>query len=519
MRDRRANKSRLVVSAQKRETALNTEQVLCTLFLLEMSDILKSGKLGEKDAVLAGGPSEPEKQFIFGGSAEGPITFNKMQPQHLGFLAAYGLGDVTTVAAGGGYLHTIKPLLDPVDAGRDVPTFTAVQQLGTILKRLFTSMAVDSFTLSFAKNDWVKCSGSLRGTGKTQLNLIMDSVAGFSDDATVTLTANAVEGADAAARLDSIHSVRFTPDAGGGAIECYVKSASDATPAEIGIEPPDSSGHNAGTYEIDYVPVETASLDTGSATADPEYDHANRTSKLTDSAATMTPDEHIGRWLVMTSGTATGRFFQIADNTATEVFCDGYNLYAEGVRSADTYKIVQYGWLPIDQAKVSEPAMRANSIEAIVGGDYNGSSFTGGRRLGGDANSVEWTYSNNLEAGFKSDAKDYANAMDRTERSQELRLDRELKDAVYQALMERRGGAQADEAPYFAVRIAGEGPEYEAGYTFYWEVIFPRCALLNPDPGLDGQKLVESMQVSILAHPDHGSVIVRVRNEVASYAA
>lgn len=520
MRDRQAYHNKLVVSANNKEPALNTEQAPDTLFLVEQSDILAFGRRAEKETVLAGGPAEPQRSYYLGNLVEGPLSFNRFQPQHLAFLAAYGLGSCSTAAAGGGYLHTITPVDSQVSANRDVPTFTAVQRLGeSILKRLYTSLAVDSFNLGFRRDEWVTASATLKGTGKVQDNIVTEEVAGNSDETSVTLAANAVEGATAQARLDSAHSVAFALDSGGGWVECQRVSISDATPAVITITPPDDSGSNAGTYRVVYVPDEDTSLATGTATADPEYDYSNNQSTLTDSVATMVADEHIGRWLVMTAGTASGSIFKITDNTVTEIICAGYDLYTQGVRSADAYKIVQFGWLPINQSKVSEPPMRTNQVEVILGGDYDGASFTGGRRLRDECEAVEWAFSNSLDVAFLADSGDFAGAIDRGERSQTLKVDRRMKDAIYQALLARGSGENDDEPEYFAVRITGEGPEYETGYTFYWEVIFPKVGLMSATPSQSGGKLQESAELAVLAHETHGSVIVKVRNQVATYAA
>ena len=81
-------------------------------------------------------------------------------------------------------------------------------------------------------------------------------------------------------------------------------------------------------------------LDTGqsgSATSDPPND---ATGVLTDTGAAYSIDEHNGRTLLMTSGTAKGLIYTIDDTTATTIVCTGDNLYSDGVRSADTYKII-----------------------------------------------------------------------------------------------------------------------------------------------------------------------------------
>lgn len=75
----------------------------------------------------------------------------------------------------------------------------------------------------------------------------------------------------------------------------------------------------------------------GSATSDPPND---TTGVLTDTAQSFTADSHNGKTLVMTSGLAKGNAYTIDDTTATTLVCTGDNLYADGVRSGDSYLVL-----------------------------------------------------------------------------------------------------------------------------------------------------------------------------------
>lgn len=78
--------------------------------------------------------------------------------------------------------------------------------------------------------------------------------------------------------------------------------------------------------------------DSGTATSDPPDD---ATGVLTDTGAAYDVDEHNGpRTLLMTSGNANGNIYSIDDTTATTLVCTGDNLYADGVRSGDSYKVL-----------------------------------------------------------------------------------------------------------------------------------------------------------------------------------
>lgn len=76
--------------------------------------------------------------------------------------------------------------------------------------------------------------------------------------------------------------------------------------------------------------------DSGTATSNPPND---ATGVLTDTGAAYDADEHNGRSLVMIDGTAAGNIYTIDDTTATTIVCTGDNLYSDGVRSGDAYKV------------------------------------------------------------------------------------------------------------------------------------------------------------------------------------
>ena len=512
MRNTQATHNILAVSASKAEPALNEVQELDTAMLVAMGDILKLSPTTETNKDEAIGKEEADTIYNLGGIVEGTLNFEKCQPQHLAFLAAYALGVVSTAAAGTGYAHTITPIAGDLSAGRSNPSFTAAQKLGdTIIKRLFGSCFVDSLTLSFEKDAWVKAVGGIKGTGLMQSNMVREQVAGDSDDTQVTLSANAVEGASAEARVDSVHQVRWKKTGDDYWQDVRFSAVSDATPAVITISAPDAGNSDAGAYEVLYVPDEDTALETGSASADPPDDASG---VITDSAATLVADEQIGRWLVMTSGTASGRSWKISDNDATTITCAGYNLYAAGVRSGDSYQIVQFGWLPLP-GRVSEPPLRTSQMMVVLGGAWDGSDFQGGRILANELKSVSWTLNNTItpELTAGSGLSRVANRALRAGREQTVSLGRDLVEAIMQQRLD-------DEEPeYFGLKVVGTGPEYEAGHAYQVEVIWPRVSLLSAEASLDERRLGEQVELAVLEDDTYGSVIVRVTNKVASYAA
>jgi hypothetical protein len=77
----------------------------------------------------------------------------------------------------------------------------------------------------------------------------------------------------------------------------------------------------------------------GTATSDPSND-AN--GYFYDTGSAWTDDLHNGRTLLITSGAAKGNMYVIDDtvNGSDRLDCTGDNLYADGVRSGDSYKIL-----------------------------------------------------------------------------------------------------------------------------------------------------------------------------------
>jgi hypothetical protein len=77
----------------------------------------------------------------------------------------------------------------------------------------------------------------------------------------------------------------------------------------------------------------------GTATANPSND---TNGFFYDTASTWTDDQHNGRTLLIKSGAAKGNTYTIDDtvDSSGRLACTGDNLYADGVRSGDTYIIL-----------------------------------------------------------------------------------------------------------------------------------------------------------------------------------
>jgi hypothetical protein len=248
----------LAVSANLREGAINEEQTLDTCMLVAMGDLINLAPTRQTNADEAIGKEEPDYIYDLGGLAEATLNFNKAQPQHFAFILAYALGQCASAAAGTtGYKHTITPIFFDLDEARSNPSFTAAMRYGNqVLKRLFASMFVDSFTASFAKGEWAKISAAVMGTGKVTTNVYEETLAALDNVTEITLATKGVEGADAATRLANVQRIIAEYPSTGIWTEVAFSAVSAATPAVITITSLGGAGVSVN-YKILYVPTES----------------------------------------------------------------------------------------------------------------------------------------------------------------------------------------------------------------------------------------------------------------------
>ena len=423
MRGYRANSNLFSVSANAKETAINTEQTMNVSMMIGLEDVIMREHRRESNADEATGYEEPDQIYDLGTLSSGTINFSKMQPQHAAFVMAYALGVNATTAKGAGYQHAISPISGDLDSSRSNPSFTAMQRLGNaVLKTRFISMFIDSFTFTAAKDSWCSLSAELKGTGKYVKNTTTEVVSANGNAVSLTLAANAVQGATAQARLDSIHRVRVELTAGVWTeVTCTAVSA--ATPAVLTI----TSAGGAATpfnYQILYVPSEAAAF----------------------------------------------------------------------------------------TAKIQEVPLRVSELTVVVGGKWNGTTFSGGRTVSSEISNLEWKFANNLEIEFVPGAGgSYASRCFRPAREQTLTIDRQMRDAIMQQL--------TIDNEEFGIRVLCEGALYDATYKYQVEIIFPQLAILSSNPGVDGKVLSESNEITIMEDATYGSAIVRVQNLQTAYMA
>ena len=257
MRSIRANHNIIAVSAYARETAINTAQTLDLSLLASVGDIISIDPRRESNKDEMTGKEEADTIYNLGQTSALPLNFPKAQPQHFAFLYAFSLGVVASTAAGTGYLKTITPIDGDLDRQRSLPSFTAGQRSGkTIAKERFASMFVNEVTATFSRDDFVKLTGGIVGTGKYDKSVVEESITALENVTTLTLAANGVAGSTAAERLDSIHQIRVEL-ASGAWTEVAFSAVSAATPAAITITAPDA-GTDSVTYKVLYAPTEEA---------------------------------------------------------------------------------------------------------------------------------------------------------------------------------------------------------------------------------------------------------------------
>lgn len=423
MLNARANLNLMAVSANAKETAINTPQDLDTALLIDAGDYLNLDVRRENNADEANGREEADVIYDNGATASGNFTFNKLQPHQAAFMLAFGLGNVVTTAAGSGYLHTITPMQGDVDMDRSNPSFTAAQRIGqTINKRRLASCFIDSLSLTFATDDWVKGSAAIKATGLYSDTVIEEEVTALDNVTSLTL-AGAVQGSTATERIDSVQVVRAV--VGGGMEFATVTAVSAANPAVLTITSLGGTGASV-TYKVLYTPTEPA-------------------------------------WATF-------------------------------------------------PARVTESPLRVSQACLYLGGAWNGTAFVGGKAIGSEIKSFEYSLSNNLNVAFTLCAGGaYAGKAFREGRNQTVKLSREMRNMMLQHYM------RANE--YFGLHLLCEGDEFDTGHNYTVELIFPRMGILSAPMSTDGKKIAEAGDLQVLQDGTYGSVIARVKNMASAYAA
>ncbi|ACL05237.1 hypothetical protein Dalk_3549 [Desulfatibacillum aliphaticivorans] len=186
-----------------------------------------------------------------------------------------------------------------------------------------------------------------------------------------------------------------------------------------------------------------------------------------------------------------------------------------GAGATVNYKVL---YVPTEAAwgafpsRVSETPLRVAQLAVAIGGAWDGSGFVGGRTLAAEINSIEWSLQNNLAVEFVPGAADaYASRAFREGRSQTLKLDREFREYVVQQYM--------DSNETFGVHLLCQGAIFDDPHKFQVELIFPRVAVLTAPLNVNGKRMAEAGDLTVLEDDAYGSVIVKVKNLQSGYAA
>lgn len=502
MRNYLATYDLVAVSANAKETALNTEKTLDTSLLVTKSNLpaLEHRREDNKDELT--GKEEADTIYDLGNLSSMSMEFDKAQAQHFGLGYSYALGVSTPSPWGTGYKHAITPTADMF-----LPSFTLGARLGkTIMKRMFASMHVDQLTATFAKDSWAKLVLALKGTGKYTDNMTTELVTAKFSATTLPLAGtNAVEdgSADSALRLDNVHQVRVLVPNSGEYQDVTVTAVSAGPPSVLTITSPATAVAIAGLSKAASCVVSWVGhgLVNGNKVT---------IAGITQAEWSGLKAEHI----ITKIGDDT---FTIPVNTSA--FSLSYDPGTDpGTIIESTNAVYEILYVPTEPAwctfpaRVSEPPLRVTDLVLTMGGIWDGTSFLGGHAMSNEIESVEHNINNNLAVEFRvGGTGSYANYVMRQNRAQTLKMNRQARDFILQQRIK--------DNEYFGLRLTATGAEFETGKNYYVDIVFPRCAVLTAPLSVSGKVLAEAGDLVVLEDDTYGSVIVKVANKVTAYAA
>jgi hypothetical protein len=186
-----------------------------------------------------------------------------------------------------------------------------------------------------------------------------------------------------------------------------------------------------------------------------------------------------------------------------------------GDATSTTYEILytptEAAWCSFP-ARIVESPLRVTDLTLRIGGLWTGTSFIGGKTLSQEVTSFEHTFNNNMAIEFRMGGTgDYANYAIRKGREQTIKLDREMRDYVLQQHIK--------DTDYFGVYAKATGAEYESGYNYGVEMIFPRCAVLEAPISVGDKVVAEAGDLQVLQDDTYGSIIVNIWNKIGTAAA
>jgi hypothetical protein len=186
-----------------------------------------------------------------------------------------------------------------------------------------------------------------------------------------------------------------------------------------------------------------------------------------------------------------------------------------GSGTSTTYRVYyvsgESGWMNLP-SRVEEPPLKVSQLEVTLGGRWDGATFNGGYRLATELRGVTWTMKNNLTTESTPGAGgNYANRAFRTGREQSLKFDRDFRDFLL--------AQNLKDNDTLGIYLKATGPEFEPGFNYQVELVFPRVAVLGTTVKVYQRRLGEEVEFTILEDDTYGSVAAYVQNQVSTYAA
>lgn len=186
-----------------------------------------------------------------------------------------------------------------------------------------------------------------------------------------------------------------------------------------------------------------------------------------------------------------------------------------GTHTLKDFKVLyiptESGWMTFP-ARINETPLRVSEMTLKVGGTWSGSAFEGGRELQAEVKSVDWSVNNNLAVEFvPGGGGAYASRAMRGGRTQKITLNREFREFIMQQHLV--------DNDTLGLYILAEGAIYDTPHKYQVEIIFPKVAVLSAPISVDGKRLGEAGDLQVLEDDTYGSVIVKIKNLQATYAA
>jgi len=200
----------------------------------------------------------------------------------------------------------------------------------------------------------------------------------------------------------------------------------------------------------------------------------------------------------------------VSGDTPAEISISPPGVSGSSISYRVYYVPQESGWMNFP-GRVEEPPLKVSQLMVNLGGRWDGSSFVGGHTLAAELRRIRWNFQNNLSPERTPGGSDWANRAFRTGREQKLTFDRDFRDFLLSQSLK--------DNDYFGIYLLAAGPEFESGYPYQVEIIFPRVAVTAAPVRVAQRRLAEEVEFAVLEDDAYGSVIVQVQNQVSSYAA